>query len=60
MVGWFPADLLRDVSNGDVNGVCCLVSEQRQLCFVCRYDDGDDCGARVVLFKLGLESGPHS
>jgi len=56
MVGWLPTNLLWDVPNRDINGVCRLVSKQCQLCFVCRYDDGDDCGTRVVLFKLCLQS----
>ena len=54
MVGWLPTDLLWDVPNCEVDGVCRFVSKQCQLRFVRRYDKRDDCGTRVVFFELGL------
>jgi hypothetical protein len=39
---WLSADVLGDISNREINGICHFVAEKCQLCFVRRYDERDD------------------
>lgn len=55
MTGWLAADVLRQISDGEVDGIRRLVPKQRQLCFVRRYNNWYYRGARMFKLNSFLE-----
>ena len=47
-------DLLREITDGEVNWVRRFVAKGRNLCLVRGDDQGDDGGTRLLLLKLVL------
>lgn len=50
----FASDILRKITDGNVNWIRSLVPEQGDLCLVGRDDDGNDSCARFVGFDSVL------
>ena len=57
MVRGFVADFFGDVSNGQVDRISALVSEECELSLVGRNDEGYNSRSRLITFKLVLSSG---